>query len=204
MGTKQLQRQTSLSSYPEKQETESAGFPGDTLVVCGNGSFANITFMEPGAVVMSRCEITGELAPKRVVRVCESSAKYYAISLNYGPAHFEQYGSDFNPYLYATGEHPFWVANKGWTLAKELTAGDVMFVLSGDPTTIDYVLTPEQFAKRRDPSFAASAAPVYNLEVEDFNTYFVGAGRIWVHNCNKTKPNVPLFSPGPPNQKSRQ
>ncbi|MBK7006042.1 MAG: hypothetical protein IPH37_13695 [Burkholderiales bacterium] len=40
----------------------------------------------------------------------------------------------------------------------------------GDLEAID----PELFFK----------APVYNLEVEDFHTYYVGEHGIWVHNQN--------------------
>jgi hypothetical protein len=36
----------------------------------------------------------------------------------------------------------------------------------------------------------AYTAPVFNLEVEDFNTYFVGTPGIWVHNCNNVTPNI--------------
>lgn len=38
-----------------------------------------------------------------------------------------------------------------------------------------------QFGERQDPYFKA---PVYNLEVEDFHTYYVGEHGIWVHNQN--------------------
>jgi hypothetical protein len=184
----------SLAAIRKKQDLESVCFPSDTPVVRDNGTFTKIQHLTVGSVVMSRCEKTGAVAPKRVIKVYENSAQYYAIFCNYGPAHTADFGHT-SPYVYATGDHPFWVEGKGWTPVKDLKAGDAFLTLNDDPTTVEYVLTPEEFAKRIDPSFVAHAAPVYNLEVEDFNTYFVDTGRIWVHNCNNIKPDVQLLNP---------
>lgn len=40
------------------------------------------------------------------------------------------------------------------------------------------------FCCYEQPSSAVSRVPVYNLEVEDFHTYFIGEQAIWVHNCD--------------------
>jgi hypothetical protein len=40
----------------------------------------------------------------------------------------------------------------------------------------------------------ANRARVYNLEVADYHTYFVGEGGAWVHN----KGNTPVLTPGFP------
>ncbi|WP_402838381.1 alpha/beta fold hydrolase [Neisseria sp. 23W00296] len=40
------------------------------------------------------------------------------------------------------------------------------------------------FCCHEQPSSAVSRVPVYNLEVEDFHTYFIGEQAIWVHNCD--------------------
>ena len=40
------------------------------------------------------------------------------------------------------------------------------------------------FCCQEQPSSAVSRVPVYNLEVEDFHTYFIGEQAIWVHNCD--------------------
>lgn len=44
-----------------------------------------------------------------------------------------------------------------------------------------YALEDISFEEHPDPYFKA---PVYNLEVEDFHTYYVGEHGIWVHNQN--------------------
>jgi Pretoxin HINT domain len=38
---------------------------------------------------------------------------------------------------------------------------------------------------------------VYNIEVEDFHTYYVGKAGVWVHNKEMVFPNVRRFSPAP-------
>ncbi|WP_246828608.1 alpha/beta fold hydrolase [Neisseria sp. HMSC31F04] len=59
------------------------------------------------------------------------------------------------------------------------------------------------FCCHEQPSSAVSRVPVYNLEVEDFHTYFIGEQAIWVHNCDiqiqpeKTLSDAPKPEPLP-------
>ena len=59
------------------------------------------------------------------------------------------------------------------------------------------------FCCQEQPSSAVSRVPVYNLEVEDFHTYFIGEQAIWVHNCDmqiqpeKTLSDAPKPEPLP-------
>nr|WP_314486083.1 alpha/beta fold hydrolase [uncultured Kingella sp.] len=59
------------------------------------------------------------------------------------------------------------------------------------------------FCCHEQPSPAVSKVPVYNLEVEDFHTYFIGEQAIWVHNCDiqiqpeKTLSDAPKPEPLP-------
>jgi hypothetical protein len=165
-------------------------FDGDTPILNYLGSFSKIENLEVGSLVMSRCEKTGEMAPKRVIRIYEHSAKTYALAYNPGPAHVKRFPS--SGFIYVTGEHPFWVQGKGWTPVCELKPGDAFLTHNDDPTTVNYVMTPDEFAISMSQGTAAVAytAPVFNLEVEDFNTYFVGTPGIWVHNCNNVTPNI--------------
>jgi len=137
---------------------ESLDFPGRC-------SLRAIENMAVGELVLSRCEKTGEQAFKRVVSVFENG--FRKISRVY----YRYNNQEGN--LYSTGVtswHPFWVQDKGWVRAHDLQPGDELLTYDGYPTT---VLRIERGYLR---------AEVFNLEVENFNTYFVEEG-IWVHNC---------------------
>jgi hypothetical protein len=68
----------------------------------------------------------------------------------------------------STRGHPMWVTGLGWRMAKELEKGAVLHSVAGT-TRVDHVE-------------AADIAEAYNLVVADFNTYFVGASGILVHD----------------------
>ena len=71
----------------------------------------------------------------------------------------------------ATTSHPFYVVGRGWVAAGDLAVGDSIRALSGDVRTV----TALRLEKLESP------IPVYNLDVEDFDSYFVGSG-VLVHN----------------------
>ena len=62
----------------------------------------------------------------------------------------------------ATPIHRFWRAGKGWALARDLQPGDRLRVLGGlwQVTALD----------------SDEVQPVFNLEVADGHSFFVGAG----------------------------
>ena len=83
-------------------------------------------------------------------------------------------GSDI---IETTDEHPFYVEGKGWIKAGNLKIGDTLRLLNGNNIKIDGVEV-----QKLDKEIK-----VYNFEVEDFHTYFVGETGILVHNtCFKT------------------
>ena len=77
-----------------------------------------------------------------------------------------------------TAEHPFWVEGKGWRCVKELAPGDRLVTLGGEGQT---VLVEEV----RD---TGESETVYNLQVADHHTYFVGTSEwgwaVWAHNAS--------------------
>ena len=86
----------------------------------------------------------------------------------------------------ATTSHPFYVVGRGWVAAGDLVVGDSIRALSGDVRTV----TALRLEKLESP------IPVYNLDVEDFNSYFVGSGLL-VHNVScksgwKDNPDTPI------------
>jgi hypothetical protein len=76
--------------------------------------------------------------------------------------------------IQTTPEHPFWVAGKGWVAAKELAKGDRLIT----PDEKVAVVGEVRVEAVRGPPVA-----VYNLEVENTHTYFVGKQGVWVHNA---------------------
>lgn len=72
--------------------------------------------------------------------------------------------------IVVTPEHPFYVEGKGWTAAAALEPGAAL----ATPGTRD--------AQVESITELARAVTVYNLEVEDLHTYFVGSTHALVHN----------------------
>jgi RHS repeat-associated protein len=70
-----------------------------------------------------------------------------------------------------TGEHPFWVSDKGWVEAKDLVVGSLLQTRDGRSIDVDKI-------DKQEGKFE-----VYNFSVEDFHTYFVSDWGILVHNA---------------------
>jgi RHS repeat-associated protein len=74
-----------------------------------------------------------------------------------------------------TAEHPFWVRGRGWTGAHQLVAGDQLRSHDGRWVTLHGVKGNQ------------APAPVYNLRVAAYHTYFVGREdwgfSVWAHNA---------------------
>ena len=64
------------------------------------------------------------------------------------------------------------ILRRGWVAAGDLVEGDEIYLLDG---TTAYV-TNSELERLAEPM------KVYNLEVADFNTYFVGNEAVLVHN----------------------
>lgn len=74
--------------------------------------------------------------------------------------------------IVTTSEHPFYVRN-GWLEAKDLKKGDTLF------TTSDQVLVVSQ------TNVIDTVVQVFNVTVSNQHNYFVGEGRVLVHNNNE-------------------
>jgi hypothetical protein len=80
-----------------------------------------------------------------------------------------------------TGEHPFWVAGKGWTPVNELQPGDLLRGDDGQLYPVESVTATDEWL------------PVYNARIADYHTYYVCAPGsnvwLWAHNqCEKHHP----------------
>ncbi|NNB95306.1 hypothetical protein HJC10_13805 [Corallococcus exiguus] len=81
--------------------------------------------------------------------------------------------------LGTTAEHPFWVQGQGWTKAQDLEVGDALVTAGGMGVRV------HSFSQ------SAQSETVYNLEVEQAHTYFVGTLKTWVHNTSVYSGGVP-------------
>ncbi len=174
-GCTKAEAQTSIFDKAELQKT---CFDGETYVLVGGRSvvtgeetlsWREIWHVKVGDEVLSRCEATCDMAYKKVIKVCQREhAEVFDVWYDCGPEYRAYRGRSQQPIL-TTADHPFWVEGKGWVEVGHLQPGDAFLTHNGIRATVDKV---EKKSYRVE---------VYNLEIEDFHTYFVGYEGIWVH-----------------------
>ena len=134
-------------------------FVAGTLVTTEDG-FKPIEEIEVGDKVLSENELTGEVSVKTVTETyINETDELVHIGVN-------------GETISATPSHPFYVDKLGWTLARSLKAGDVLVLSNGELVTVEWV----------QHEILESPIKVYNFEVQDFHTYFVGECGVLVHN----------------------
>ena len=141
----------------------SSCFDGDTPVATETGS-RRIDEIQIGDRVWSYNVETGERSLKAVKEVF--------VRENDELLHIETSRGAVD----ATTSHPFYVVGKGWVAAGDLAVGDSIQAISGDAG----VVTSLELEKLDRPIF------VYNLDVEDFHSYFV-EGVLVHNNCDYKK-----------------
>jgi hypothetical protein len=81
--------------------------------------------------------------------------------------------------IVSTAIHRFWVAGKGWVMVRDLKPGDLVRTLGGTAAVVGVT--------------ADEVRPVYNLEVAEGHTFFVGAGAALVHDNSLVLPATHPF-----------
>jgi RHS repeat-associated protein len=131
-------------------------------------------------LVLSRHE-SGPEAPLTTARVVQTFVRHAnLVALTVG-----------SRTIRTTAEHPFWVRGRGWTDVKDLVVGDHLLGRDGEWTVLSKIEDEQELAT------------VYNFEVEELHTYFLGGDEwgfsVWAHNntaeCFNTgnaAPNNPL------------
>jgi len=80
--------------------------------------------------------------------------------------------------IITTPAHPFYSPVKGWTQATHLRAGDILVLVNGEYVVLEKI----------QHEILESPVTVYNFQVKDDHTYYVGELGILVHNsCNHGK-----------------
>lgn len=143
-------------------------FTGDTEVYADDG-FVCIEDIEVGDEIWAYNSETGETELKEVLNVwVKETDEIIHVSTADGET------------IDTTTNHPFYVENKGWVAAGDLEVGDVLVTADGNEVEV----TDLELEKLAEPIL------VYNLEVEDFHTYFVGEFGVLVHNRCKLGQNM--------------
>ncbi|EFI47348.1 polymorphic toxin-type HINT domain-containing protein, partial [Segatella oris] len=142
-----------------------ACFPAGTKINTAFG-LKNIEDIKAGDRVWSYDELTGETGLQDIVRtmVCESDHTV------------ELYTEE--EIIETTAEHPFLTEN-GWKDAADLQIGDRIKSRNEEDIEI------------KDVKFSYKPRKVYNFEVSNWHTYFVGALQWLVHNAKKCLSKLP-------------
>ncbi len=129
-----------------------SSFLAGTKITTDNNLEKNIEKIKVGDLVLSFNEKTSSLTKSKVLQVFEHDADGYYI---------------INGKIKVTAEHPIWV-NGEWKKVRELKIGDAL--MTKDKT----------YAPIYSISYVEEKIKVYNLKVEDTQTYF--AEGVLVHN----------------------
>lgn len=80
--------------------------------------------------------------------------------------------------IVTTDNHPFYVQGRGFIEAVNLLIDDKLISVNGEDLVIEEFFIEE----------TEEPVDVYNFQVEDYHTYFVGENKVWVHNleCGQT------------------
>ena len=137
-------------------------FAAGTLVDTERG-LRPIETIQPGDRVLTRDEASGAIAYKPVVRTIVTEHRAMTALSLVSPA-----GSET---IFVTPNHPFFVHGRGWVQASDLSpTDDELSNACGVAVNVSAALSLRE------------SATAYNLEVEDYHTYFVGRSEAWVHN----------------------
>ncbi|HEY9060505.1 MAG TPA: polymorphic toxin-type HINT domain-containing protein, partial [Pseudobacteroides sp.] len=145
---------------PEQATCSITGcFTGDTLIPTVSG-FKRIDSIKEGDFVLSKDVNSGTIDYKKV--------KYVYIKSTYEFVHLKL----DNEEIRTTANHLFFTDCGWWKAAENLKVGDKILNSKGELKT----LIEKRVEMLNEPE------KIYNLNVEDFHTYFVGANALLVHN----------------------
>lgn len=148
------------------EESGAFCFTKGTKVLTEEG-YKNIEDIEVGDYVYSTDEETGESDYKEVLQIFVNETEVIT------HVYYEDTDGNIQE-IESTINHRFW-ANGEWKSAGTLKAGDLLTLSDGTQTEVVEIV------------FEDCHETVYNMEVEDYHTYYVGEDGVWVHNTYKGK-----------------
>ena len=122
-----------------------------------------IESLRTGDTVLARNEKTGQVSYRRVLRTIQHDDKQTLLITVRSSTGAEET-------LEATPNHRFWTTGSAWTRADGLSVGSHLINPQGAPLTVVAVA----------PGKAGTT--VYNIEVDEFHSYYVGTSPVLVHN----------------------
>ncbi len=156
------QREPAKMGELKEEEDILCNIPGGTCFVKGTlvstqDGLRAIETLRAKDLVWSRDAATGTTQLKPIVQTFEKYATTLALTFSNGET------------VETTREHPFYVESQGFVKAGELGIGTSIVTRAGPSVQLVSVSS-------------GAAQTVYNFEVADYHTYFVGLGEVWVHN----------------------
>ena len=156
-------------------------FVAGTLVETKTG-LRPIEAIEVGDLVLSRDAVTGRTAYKPVAELIRRhDREIYRLVVQ-----VSEQGGVRTDVFETTDDHPWRTAANEWRRTVDLRPGDLVQRSEGAPAV---VVSVEHTTRK---------ALTYNLEVADFHSYFVGEGRLWVHNTGCSEDPPPPYKVGGP------
>ena len=156
-----------ISSFTGAASQNMACFVAGTMILTAAGLVA-IENIKAGDVVISTNPDTVETAEKTVLETYVRQVdKLVYLTIN---------GEE----IVTTDNHPFYVQGRGFIDAGNLLVGDKLISVNGE----DLLIEDYRIELTEEP------VSVYNFQVEDYHTYFVGECCVWVHNA-ECKPRTP-------------
>jgi hypothetical protein len=150
------------SAYMSASSATSLCFAAGTPILTPTGHKA-IEDFRPGDLILSAPEYSPE-APVEVKKVEQ-------LFVNRMPVLELHTGGKI---IRTTAEHPFFVYGRGWTAAQDLMPGDRLRSHNDQLVVVDKIVRSEELVS------------VYNVQVADYHTYFVGTEdwgfSVWSHN----------------------
>jgi hypothetical protein len=121
--------------------------------------------------VLSKSDVTGEISYKRVVNTfIRQTDEIYKLTFTNSSLLETTWNHPFRRFKSNLPSDAFSIENSEWTEARDLKKGDQVYSADGNLLVVESVVIDQR------------EETVYNFEVEDFHTYFVGEDGVWVHN----------------------
>jgi len=144
-------------------------FAAGTLVETEFG-LRPIEQIKVGDLVLSRNESTGDTQLKPVTALIPKHERLlWTVTLSVGRTLSKEVKKDV--VYQTTDDHPWRLSTGVWVQTAQLVRGMKVQRARGEAADVVSVRNTNQ------------SGDVYNLEVADFHTYFVGEERVWVHNA---------------------